>query len=353
MNYHKLYNSIIQNRKQNAIEGYTETHHIIPRSLGGTNDKENLVDLTAREHFICHLLLTKIYPEGSVEWIKMTKAFMCMLFRQNANQERYLNSRWYSFYRQKFSKAQSINQKGSGNSQYGKCWIINPITEEKKSIKKELLQEYLNNGWKKGRSLLTENKRPYDQTGKYIRLSKEQKEKNKLQRKQLLEKKRQSQGKTYQVTNKLTQEKRFVTEQELKQLDVNWISLHYKVDKEKVKDLFKQGYKIQQIADYFNMSYHNFYSWYKPFRKEIQSELKDIFSKTRICPICGKEYPKYPQKNYCSRECWKKSCTQKIWVRKGNEIKHIKQIELSTYLQDEWKQVKPVPGKSSQQWKEL
>ncbi len=39
---------------------YTERHHIIPKSLGGNNSKENLVRLTAREHFICHWLLTKM-----------------------------------------------------------------------------------------------------------------------------------------------------------------------------------------------------------------------------------------------------------------------------------------------------
>lgn len=40
--------------------GYTECHHIIPKSMGGSNDKENLVRLTAREHFVCHRLLTKM-----------------------------------------------------------------------------------------------------------------------------------------------------------------------------------------------------------------------------------------------------------------------------------------------------
>jgi hypothetical protein len=43
----------------NPLVGYIETHHVIPRSLGGTNDKNNLVQLTAKEHFICHHLLTK------------------------------------------------------------------------------------------------------------------------------------------------------------------------------------------------------------------------------------------------------------------------------------------------------
>jgi hypothetical protein len=39
---------------------YYENHHIIPRALGGKNNKENLVLLTAREHFICHMMLPKI-----------------------------------------------------------------------------------------------------------------------------------------------------------------------------------------------------------------------------------------------------------------------------------------------------
>ena len=151
MNYKKLYENIINNRKQIVFNGYTETHHIKPKSLGGKDNTENLIDLSAREHFICHLLLTKIYPEGSVEWIKMTKAFMCMMFRQNDMQKRYLNSRWYSFYKEKFSKAQSLNQAGKGNSQYNKKWIYNPTSRQCKFINYIELQNYLNNGWQLGR----------------------------------------------------------------------------------------------------------------------------------------------------------------------------------------------------------
>lgn len=59
--YTKWYNSIIENANLRITQsGYTEKHHIIPRSLGGTNKKDNLVSLTPREHFICHLLLTKM-----------------------------------------------------------------------------------------------------------------------------------------------------------------------------------------------------------------------------------------------------------------------------------------------------
>lgn len=58
--YTKWYYSIINNAKTRNIIIYSEKHHIIPRSLGGDNSTENIVKLTAREHFICHLLLTKM-----------------------------------------------------------------------------------------------------------------------------------------------------------------------------------------------------------------------------------------------------------------------------------------------------
>jgi hypothetical protein len=58
--YTKWYNSIIYSAKSRTAIGYLEKHHIIPKSLGGPNSKDNLVKLTAREHFICHWLLTKM-----------------------------------------------------------------------------------------------------------------------------------------------------------------------------------------------------------------------------------------------------------------------------------------------------
>ena len=58
--YTITYNNIVNRAKSRVLVGYGENHHIIPKSLGGSNDKNNLVKLTAREHFICHLLLTKM-----------------------------------------------------------------------------------------------------------------------------------------------------------------------------------------------------------------------------------------------------------------------------------------------------
>lgn len=64
MNYQKIYNAIIEKAKGRLdLEEYFEKHHIIPKSLGGTDEETNLVKLTFREHYLCHRLLTKIYPE--------------------------------------------------------------------------------------------------------------------------------------------------------------------------------------------------------------------------------------------------------------------------------------------------
>lgn len=67
MNYKEVYDNLVEtalSKKRSRKDGnYYESHHIIPKSHGGDNSKENRVLLTPREHFICHRLLCKIYPE--------------------------------------------------------------------------------------------------------------------------------------------------------------------------------------------------------------------------------------------------------------------------------------------------
>lgn len=58
--YHRWYYTIINRRIGNTPAGYFEKHHILPKSLGGSNARNNLVSLTAREHYICHLLLVRM-----------------------------------------------------------------------------------------------------------------------------------------------------------------------------------------------------------------------------------------------------------------------------------------------------
>jgi len=74
--YTRWYNSIISSAQNRNTNGYVEKHHIVPKSLGGNNKKENLVALTAREHFICHWLLTKM--TSGQDKMKMCMALVMM-----------------------------------------------------------------------------------------------------------------------------------------------------------------------------------------------------------------------------------------------------------------------------------
>lgn len=99
--YTTIYYQIIDRAKARVLESYKERHHIIPKSLGGTNNTDNLVELTAREHFICHLLLTKMVNGPS-------KRSMCYAVWQMTHikgRERYKpSSRMYNMLRKKLSK---------------------------------------------------------------------------------------------------------------------------------------------------------------------------------------------------------------------------------------------------------
>lgn len=93
----KYYNWYMQliSKKDRELTCYTENHHIIPKSIGGSNKKCNMVRLTAREHYIAHLLLTKCV----IEQFKpvMMSAYIMMTLVKDKNQQRVfkVNSRLF------------------------------------------------------------------------------------------------------------------------------------------------------------------------------------------------------------------------------------------------------------------
>lgn len=144
MNYQSIYDKLMS-RDQVTIDGYSERHHILPRFAGGTDNASNLVRLSAREHFVAHLLLVKIY-EDTPFYYKAVKAFM-MMGVSSRNQKR-VTSRTFERFREDFAKAQSISQTGQNNSQHGKVWITNPST--KKNAKHDI-KSPIPSGWIRGR----------------------------------------------------------------------------------------------------------------------------------------------------------------------------------------------------------
>lgn len=110
MNYQKIYDQIIERAKTRELEGYVEKHHVIPRCIGGGNERSNIVELTAREHFLCHWLLHEIYPTNN----KLAFCFWGMCNQKNQYQkERYTpNNRLYEYAKKINSHFSSITQKG-------------------------------------------------------------------------------------------------------------------------------------------------------------------------------------------------------------------------------------------------
>jgi hypothetical protein len=97
--YTRIYYQLIQKRTNEVLSKnnvYCESHHIIPKSLGGSNDESNLINLLPREHFIAHLLLTKMVSDKS-HIIKMHWA----LHRMCYSSIDYFNSKDYEWYRKR------------------------------------------------------------------------------------------------------------------------------------------------------------------------------------------------------------------------------------------------------------
>ena len=108
--YTKWYNIIINKSTNRVLTGYLETHHVIPKSLGGSNEQKNLVKLTAKEHFVCHWLLTKM--TNGQNQIKMAFAFNAFC-RSSKGQERILSGLEYDIIRKKVSIGRSEFLKGN------------------------------------------------------------------------------------------------------------------------------------------------------------------------------------------------------------------------------------------------
>jgi hypothetical protein len=68
MDYRQAYSRLIFRATEREVLGYVERHHIVPKCLGGTDAADNIVLLTAREHFLAHKFLTRMYPANKGVW---------------------------------------------------------------------------------------------------------------------------------------------------------------------------------------------------------------------------------------------------------------------------------------------
>lgn len=114
MNYEKIYNSIIHRAvSREKPDCYTEKHHIVPKSMGGSDKKCNIAVLTAREHFIAHWLLAKIHNNS-----QMIYALFSMTKPGNKSQSRY-TSHSFKYARERMAELMSFRLSGEKNHWVG------------------------------------------------------------------------------------------------------------------------------------------------------------------------------------------------------------------------------------------
>jgi ribosomal protein S27AE len=107
--YSRCYDRLIKKAQlRGTITGYKETHHIIPLCMGGKNNKSNLVQLTAREHYISHALLWKMKFEG-IHGSKMAYAFNTFINKmvtkvRGVHHTYKISSRMYETFRKHYSQ---------------------------------------------------------------------------------------------------------------------------------------------------------------------------------------------------------------------------------------------------------
>jgi len=145
MNYLTVYNSIIEKSKCRVNDMYVEKHHIIPKCIGGNNNSDNLVSLTYREHFICHWLLCKIYPDN----YKLKAAFAKML-ESNKNNKRITSSYMFDAVKRNLKDTQypwlrNLEPWNKGKKGLQVPWNkgikTGPATEERKKKSSETLKK--------------------------------------------------------------------------------------------------------------------------------------------------------------------------------------------------------------------
>ena len=91
----------------------------MPKAEGGSDDKSNLVKLTARQHYIAHLLLAKIYDD-----FKMYSALVYMRCGNKfVNRDFKFSSRLYEKMREEFAKKVSSSKKGKHHYNNGKISV--------------------------------------------------------------------------------------------------------------------------------------------------------------------------------------------------------------------------------------
>lgn len=137
MNYNKAYTQLIDKARSRSLQdSYVEHHHVIPKSEGG-DDESNIVNLTAREHYVAHLLLAKIYDD-----FKMYAAVIFMQTGAHKRRKFKFNSHLYEKLRHSFS----IKSRGRHHSKETKRKISEHSASKRPEFRKKMSEYFSGKG---------------------------------------------------------------------------------------------------------------------------------------------------------------------------------------------------------------
>lgn len=121
MNYELIYNQLCQRSLTRKWEKFTyEKHHIIPKSMGGSDAKSNLAILTPREHALAHLLLVR-FLSGEHK-AKMVYALKTMISFRNKNRQQLTTSQYDALRKAYQTQRQSPEYRALASANTAKQW---------------------------------------------------------------------------------------------------------------------------------------------------------------------------------------------------------------------------------------
>jgi hypothetical protein len=141
VNYARIYGEFIRSRrvKEQGLSGYVERHHILPRCLGGGDEADNLIRLTAEDHFFAHLLLAKVH--GGRLW-----AAVFLMAERSSWRDCIRRRRMYAVARERWAETERGKEglKGSDNGNYNPekfDWVNVDSGESRRSTLSEMWAE--------------------------------------------------------------------------------------------------------------------------------------------------------------------------------------------------------------------
>lgn len=135
MDYENVYRTFIALRTLSGPpDGYSEQHHIIPVAHGGTDAAQNLIRLSARDHYFAHCCLARIY--GGKMWSAL--ALMGLTQKAQHGAPQFSKGRMFDIARRESARVRSENMTALwASGEFKRNRVYGPASEKQKRAASE------------------------------------------------------------------------------------------------------------------------------------------------------------------------------------------------------------------------